>query len=268
MDSPPPSSEPSPARVPLMCRRAVRRFLFFLVCVLFVIVVIVCLPPTQEPRFVWLTPAQAAQANRVGPLTSLKYKLMRMAGPLMRYYHGHRPNIRISTSIMMSPATAGQPALGAPFVTNDRGMSAWILSSTNLNSFQQVLKANSKSEVAARMTIQMANGMHASIGYGVQHVPIAPGIFTNVGDFINVVAKSSSSSINLMLDVSSTELAGVPGTNRPSIKTNFCTACRVVLPDASSLVINCGNADTNNSTNYWLIVSPVLIDANGKPVKK
>jgi hypothetical protein len=266
MDSPPPSPEAPPAAVPPKRRRALWRFLAVSVSLFAILVILFLAFVSSNPQFVWLTPAQIAQAGRPGLLTRLKYQLIRLAGPLMRYYHSHGPNIMITSSIIrMSPGT-GPPALGAPVASDASGMSAWILSPAQLASLRQSLRTNPAAFLLLSPSILTSSGVQSRASVG-QSVPLAPGIYTNVGITLDATAKASSGSINLLLNASSTALSALPGSNGPSIKTNFSTACRVMLPDAGGLVISCKNADPANPTNYWVVVSPTLVDATGQPIK-
>jgi hypothetical protein len=222
---------------------------------------------SSQSQFTWLTPAQFAQANRPGALALLKYKLIKLGGPLMRYYHSHRPNIKISITVATLSTASEQPGLGAPFTTNTDGMSAWVLSPAALAALQQALKTNSAASFVSHMITHTGNGQQAGMRRGGQSILLASGTYAYTGNSVDVVAKTSSTSIDLLLDASSTELSAVSTTNGPTVKTNFFAACRAILPDAGGLVINCRNADATNPTNYWLIVSPVLVDATGKPIK-
>ena len=110
MDSPPPTSETPPAAVVPTRRRVLRRFLVAGVSLLVVLVVLVLVFASPNPQFVWLTPAQMTQASHPGPLTHLKYKLIRLAGPLMRFYHSHRPNVHIAVNVFIaSPPSPVKP---------------------------------------------------------------------------------------------------------------------------------------------------------------
>jgi hypothetical protein len=268
MDSPPPTSETPPAAVVPNRRRALRRFLIVIVSLLVVLVVLFLVFASPNPQFAWMTPAQMAQASRPGSLTQLKYKAMRLAGPLMRFYHSHRPNIHIAVNVFTASPIAGQTDPDTLGLTNADGTRAWILALQELSVFQQRFKTNSSVHLVSGMNIQTRDGMSASVAMGSRFsVNAATGTWTNIGTSIDALPKTSAGSINLLIHASSTELSGVSTTNGPVIKTNFSAACRVLLPDAGALVLNCRNADPSNPTNYWLIVSPVLVDATGKPIK-
>jgi hypothetical protein len=264
MDSPPPTSAMPPAAAAPNRRRALLRFLAVGVSLLVILVVLFLAFASPNEQFAWLTPAQMAQATHAGPFTQLKYKLIRLAGPLMRFYHRNRPNILISSNILKTSSPAAPADLGPPFITNSGGMSAWILLPAELTSLRQALKTNSAVTMLPSPRIQTASGGAAMAMVG-QSITVSPGGITNIGITLDTVVTASSGSVKMLLGASSTELAGQSITN--GIKTNFSAACRVVLPDAGALVINCRNSDASNPTNYWLIVSPVLVDATGKPIK-
>jgi hypothetical protein len=265
MDSPPPKSETPPTPAAPSRRRALLYFLAISASLLVILVVLFLVFASPNEQFTWLTPAQMAQATHAGPLTQLKYKLIRLAGPLMRFYHSHRPNILISSNILKTSSPTAPAGLGPPFITNSSGMSAWILSPAELLSFRQALKTNSDMTMLTSPRIMTTSGSSTRAMLG-QSISFSPGGITNIGITLDTSPTAAASSVKLLLGASSTELAGQSVTN--GIKTNFSAACRVVLPDAGALVMNCRNADSSNPTNYWLIVSPVLVDATGKPIKK
>jgi hypothetical protein len=170
----------------------------------------------------------------------------------------------ISASILKVPSTAGPPPFGEPFAKSEGGMSAWILSPAQLDSFRQALKANPRLYVVSSSAVQTTVKTPSRLSA----LRTVPGCYTNVGATLDATATAtaSSGSINLLLEASYTQVYGPP-TNGCVVKTNFSTACRVMLPDAGALLINCGNADPANPTNYWVVVSPVLVDATGQPIK-
>ena len=267
MDSPPLTTETPPAAALPNRRRALLRFLAVSVSLLVILVVLFLAFASPNEQFAWLTPAQMARATHAGPFTQLKYKLIRLAGPLMRFHHSHRPNVWISSNIIRTYSPAAAADLGAPFITNAGGMSAWILSPKELFSFRKSLKTNTAMTMLSSPSIQTTSGTSARTMIG-QSVTVSPGGITNIGITLDIAPTASRDLVKMLLGASSTELAGQSTTNGPVIITNFFAACRVVLPDAGALVINCRNADPANPTNYWLVVSPVLLDATGKPMKK
>lgn len=271
MDSPPPSPEvPQPVR-----RRSFRRFgiIFAVVLVLAIILLLLCLPSAQ-PQFAWLTPAQVAQASRPGPLTQLKYKLIRMVGPLMRHFPSHRPNIMITADILAQPVKLGQVAPDAPGVANSGGASAWILSPGDLLLFQQRLKASpSVNKLSSPRILTMSGGQAIfstirAVTLVSTNLGVITGISTNYGLTTDIKATASGDSISILLNMSDTELVGPPVTPPPPIVTNLSAVCRVRLANGGGLVISSGQTGPGDSTNYWLVISPTLVDAAGKPIKK
>ena len=57
-------------------------------------------------------------------------------------------------------------------------------------------------------------------------------------------------------------------TGQPGDKTNFLFACRMLVPDGGAVVIDCGRTSSAEHTNKWLLISPVLVDARGIPLKR
>jgi hypothetical protein len=261
MDSPLPTPDaPRPVR-----RRAFRRsgIIFAVALVLAIVLLLLCLP-TAQPTFAWLTPAQAAQANHPGPLAELKYKLIRMAGPLMRYFPSHRPKVMINAYIFAVPAKLGETAPDAPGIANADGANAWILSPAELFSFQQRIKANPDVSMLSSPRIMTSSGMQTRFTVG----QFVPGYYTNIGIILDVVAQVSGDSVNLLINATDTQLAGPVMVSGTAVETNLSAICRARVVDAGGLVFKSAATLPAGPTNYWLIVSPVLVDAAGKPIKK
>ena len=225
---------------------------------------------SQNQQLVWLTPAEFARADHPGLLTQLKYKLINLAGPLMRSYRGHRPNSMVSVNIFTSASPGASPVLGTTLVagTND-GANAWILSPEELNAFWQRLKTNSSISFLSGMNMVTHDGTGATAATGGRiFSSVTTGIYTNTGTSVAVLPEASAGMVNMLINARSTELPAFAASNSPVAKTNFSTACRAFVPDAGALVLHCHNADPANPTNYWLIISPALVDAAGQRIKK
>jgi hypothetical protein len=244
-------------------RHPIRRLLVVSAVVLVLLIILFRLL-WPSPQFIWLTPAQAAQANRPGLLTQLKYKLMRLSGPLMRYYSRRSDYILISTEIFNVNAAVDPAGPDAPCVIKDDGSRAWILSPDKLISFRQGFQAYTNVSKVFSPRIQTSSGgmTRCSMTQSV------PGSTNVVGFTLDVTARSTSRSVNLFVDATDTSWTWAKGTTNISIITNFAAACRTQLADAGGLVINCRGTDPASATNYWLIISPMLVDATGKPIKK
>ncbi len=269
MDSSPPSLEASASTTtrPHKPRFALRWAIAILGLLFLIFTVVLILPEGSNRDFTWLTPAQMQQNMKPGPLTLLKSKVRNLLGPLMRYYHRNRPLITISSSIMkVSDTAAAQTALGAPIQTNADGTRAWILSAAELADLQRQLKTNPGVSNLMSPRIQTGDGFGGQMTMG-RAVSLAPGVSTNVGTVIDILARSSRGLVNLLLAVSSTDLASPQTSSQIVIKTNFSVACRVLVPNAGAVVISCGQPSPDTPANCWLIVSPVLVDARGRPFK-
>ncbi len=261
MDSPTPSPEtPRPAR-----RRVPRRFGIVLaaILVLAIILLLLCLPSVQ-PKFAWLTPAQAAQANRPGPLTQLKYKLIRLAGPLMRYFPSHRPQVMINSYIFAIPAKLGETTPDASGIPNADGANAWILSPAELFSYQQRLKANPDVSLLFSPRIMTSSGVQTRSSIG----QLVPGYYTNVGVTLDAVPTVSGDSVNLLVNATDTQVSGRVMVSGTAVETNLSVVCRARIPNGGGLVVICRKTGVPGGTNRWLIISPMLVDATGKPIKK
>jgi hypothetical protein len=244
------------------------------------VLVLFIVPSFSSHNFVWLTPAQAAQATQPGPFERVKMTLKGWLAPWLHRYYGLRPNIKIEAKLMVIPRDATMPGvLGAPIVTNADGTRAWILSSPELLSLRQNLNSNQHIAVQFAPIIQTGNGMQARMSMG-QSIPLGPtnrqpvvagrkanASWINVGLSIDVMPQAVSGSVRLPLIITSTELAGPAITGGPILRTNFSVACRALIPDAGALVINCRDVGGASPTNYLLIFSPVRVDATGKPRK-
>jgi hypothetical protein len=244
--------------------------------VILALVLVLVLPEGSNRQFTWMTSEQITQAMTPGPLTILSYRVQRMLGPLMRYYHSTRPNIVITSEfVTASPDEAGEFGLGAPAATNANGLCVWILSSKQMASFSKALKTRS---VISILRIQTADGTQAAISMGLgnpnpmptlrlsrgQSTPAAPSV-GRTG--IDILPKISADGVNLLLSAISAEADPQTTPGSAGIRTNFFAACRVLVPDAGGLVLDCGDSGGGSETNYWLIVSPVLVDARGMPIK-
>lgn len=263
MDSPTPSSEtPIPSR-----RRTLRRLLFLAAFVIFALLVLLILLPAPAPRFAWLTPAELQQATRPSRFTLIKYKLEYLAGPLLRHLPRHPVYFIISSTIFTAaPEASIQTNLGPPFATNAGGLSAWIVPADQIGAFRRALRTNGAVSIQPSPQVQVGSGVQASASIG-QNVSLIPGTYTNVGITMDTAATPGSGFINLLIGVSSTALSS-SSSNTPVIKTNFSTACQVTLPQLATLLVRCGQTDSASPSNYWLLVSPAMIDTKGKPVKK
>ncbi len=218
-------------------------------------------------RIIWLTPKQFSQSTQGGPLTKLKWKLVNRIPMFVWRIWPTKPSVRVDASLMtVTEAGVRQLHWGAPAATNGAGMRAWILSSAELVALQAQLKASSNVTVLSKPRVLTRSGTAASLFAGTiaQASKATP---LPVGLSLEVVPKVAAKSIKLTVGLTATEAIPSSDTNLVAVRTNFTTACRVFVPSTGALVMDGGGANQPGSTNYWVIISPVAVDARGNPIK-
>jgi hypothetical protein len=265
MDSSP--SPENPAAAPKPSRRRIFGLCIVIAALLAItLTLIFAFLTAAQPRFAFLTQDQFFQAKKPGPFTRLKIKLLNLAGPVLRPFRKKSSGILVSSSILTRPVDAPMPGqLGAPFTTNDTGMEAWILSPGETASVLPELKRKSYSSSVSNVRIQTSSGIPASLHTGTS-VQLASGRWIFLGNILDLTAITTASSVNLVFDASSTDPDNTTG-NQLAVKTNFYVACRALIPNSGSILINCGHTDPTNNANYWLLLTPQLLDASGKPIR-
>src|SRR5437762_12699482 len=88
-----------------------------------------------------------------------------------------------------------------------------------------------------------------------------------IGLTFEVTPKVRSGSIQLLMGVTSSEFVESPPATAPAVSTNLAVACRVLLPNTGGLVVTGSNANHAQGTNYWLILLPTAVGAQGNPIK-
>ena len=258
--SQPASPIPKPNR---HCRR--RFALAVMGALLLVIALILALPRRPGPPFAWLTQAEMARLTHPGPLTRLKEKVIILTLPLWMRYWNTQPQILVDSSLLtLSTAAAEQTGLGTPVATNGNGMRAWVLPPTELEALRQRLNVIPGASFGNKLRIHTVSGLGGQAFTGGT-TPVA-GINTPIGVTVHLIPKFVPSSVKLTLAVTSTEI-GAPSGQAEAVRTNLAVACRVVLPNAGGLVVDGGNAWDASGKNHWLIISPVITDAQGNPKK-
>ena len=260
-----PDSVPPPAT---HGRRTALRLVVAAVGVLLLaIVLFFALTISSGQKVVWLTSTDLNQSGRAGLFTGLKQKVARLVPQFVWRFWWNRPQINIDSSLLIIPAAAAEPTgLSAPAATNASGMRAWILSPAELNAFRQQLKTLSDVEnlgVPPHVTIFDDRPTRWRVNKPVQ----VAGKVTPVGLAVDLMPKVVSGAIRLIVGATSTEAVTSAPDNVTTIRTNLAAACRVFLPNAGGLVVNCGTTNAAGGKSYWLIVSPTAVDARGNPIK-
>ena len=206
-------------------------------------------------KVVWL-----AQSDlQAGRFETLKYTLMRWTAPLWRGYWSRQPLVLVNSTMLATPAAFHtQFGLGLPAETNADGLQVWTLSAAEFKSLRQQLETLPDEIKLGSPRVQTAAGVWSSVS------------MLNAGSGLTVTlqAKTHGNSWTLTTGAILTEPGQSASTNGLLLHTNFAAACRATIPNAGALVIQSANRIEAAGTNYWLIVSPVAIDAQGKPIQR
>jgi hypothetical protein len=275
MDLSPPSSEARPVR-PSPKRGLTLRFAFLMFGLFFfLLLLLLILSGISSRHFEWLSVNQSERMMKPGPLARLKSKLQDTLDPVFRRFQTNRTNISIELhGTTFSPSAAWQGRLGPPAYTNSDGVRCWILSSEQRIAFIQRLDAHDLSPTRAVMPITVTEEGRPVSTWTVSGSCVSSllangaGTVTNTGATINMLAKLSSNSVKLLLSAASTEVVWYSNKYPVIIKSNFVTACRVLVPDSGAVLIDCGRVLNPDQTNQWLMVSPILVDEAGIPIKR
>ena len=204
---------------------------------------------------VWLTPSAVQQAAKPGPLKTAWYGFRGMIGPLNRFFPAsQKARIRFDSSIYS--LTNAPFDLGIPTATNADGMRAWIISSPSLASVRTQLKTLPADALLGSPRMQTGDGIRSQMSIG--STMIVDGKLVPVGLTVDLFPKVSKNSLRLFVSVVDSR------TEQSAIKTNFAVACAATVPDAGALVIDAGDA---GEKHHWFVLSPVLVDTNGVPLK-
>jgi hypothetical protein len=265
MDSVAGLSEPA-SPIPKPNRYCRRRFaLAMLGVLLLVITLLLTLASRPGPPFAWLTQAEMARLTYPGPLTRLKEKVIILTLPIWMRYWNTQPQILVDSSLLtLSTAAVEQTGLGTPVATNGNGMRAWVLPPTELKALRQRLNVLPGASSGSHLRIHAVSGMGVE-AYTGRTTPMA-GTNTPVGVTVHLIPKFVSSSVELTLAATSTEIGALSG-RAEAVRTNLGVACRVLLPNAGGLVVDGGNARDASGQSRWLIISPTAVDARGNPIK-
>jgi len=216
---------------------------------------------SSDAKLVWLTPSEITAATTPGLFTRTKNRLMNLTAPLWRRYWSNQSQIVIDSRLMsLSPGAVEETKLGAPLSTNLDGVQAWILSSTELNALLQRWRVVPGASVINNPRVLTLSGMKASCSAG----SFNPDGNIQFGLTVDVTPEFARGAVRLWIGLTSTEMIASSPTNVGEAITNLAIACRALLPNGGGLVLRGTTAD-NSGTNYWSVVSPIVVDAAGNP---
>lgn len=276
MDLSSPSPEARPVRPYHRPRLSLRGCVSGLALLLLAIFLLVIFSDGSSRQFKWLSASQSARMMKQGALTRLKFKLQAALVTILQHFQTKRTDISINLRAATFSTTASMQAeLGPPAYTNSAGARCWILSPEQRAAFRGRLDSDfddSNMAVAPEITTEegrLGSTWTVPVSYIMSLVKgTGTSINTNIGATFDTLAKSSSGSVNLLFSAASAEVVWYSNKNPVVIKSNFITACRVLVPDGGAVVIDCGRVLNPDQTNQWLMVSPVLVDPAGMPIKR
>lgn len=253
------------AKSPARKRRAVAILICGAVLLVGIVFLALQIRPTPPPnQFSWLTPAELACAKTIGPLTRMKFQVMRWTAPFWKRYWQRRPQISIQATILrLTPTTPWPTNLSPPFATTTNGTRVWILSPEALDHVQTQVAALPEAAVLARPRITTPDGNAAQMSVGNS---VSVGTKTvSTGLNLYLIPATAGDKIAITLGLDHTELepnsSGAPG-----IRTNQSYACRSVFPNCGGLLVENPTPEPNALNRFWLLFQAQAVDANGRPL--
>ena len=215
---------------------------------------------------VWLSPAQLAKNARPGPITQLKYRLLRLSAPLWGRFRPSRRQILLSSSFMRLPVSAEDGSrLPAAMSTNSDGTRVWIVSPIDLKALQARLIPAGGIAPPSGPRISTGEGVRAQLFSGG-----VPPIGTNAGSpslSIDVLPRITGSFIRLTVGITSTEFLPAPENAVRDVRTNISAACRLLVPNGGGLVLATVHTNDLFPAGYWVILTPTAVDSRGNLLK-
>jgi len=219
------------------------------------------IPERPSAELVLLGPGGFAKATRPGVLTQLKYKLARIAGPLLNRFRRAKRQIVLKATFISLPASEN-PVQGLASLagTNDAGVAVWVLSEPETRTLLRQLQTNIGATTLNQASIVTYDGGQATINNGINLRAGTSWAWS--GMRLEVLPKISSHSIRLLMDATWSEEA-VPGGGAASVRTNFSAGCSALLTNTAGLVLIGRNKREPGGTNLVLIISTSAVDSLG-----
>ena len=214
-------------------------------------------------QLVWLTPSEFDQIKRVGPLTRLKFQLMRWTAPLWSSYLRNKPQLTISARVVTLPVEMLWPTNSfSPFVTTTNGARSWILSPDQLKSILTELGALPETAVALRSQVIVGGGLSAQVSSGNTVGSGSNTVF--YGSAVFLISDAVNDKVMLTFELNHSQLATDLKPGELRVETNQAYACRAVLPNNGGLLVENPNPQPGASNRHWLFLSARAVDAHGR----
>lgn len=218
-------------------------------------------------QLLWLSPSEFARIKRIGPLTRLKYQLMRWTAPLWNSYWRNKPQLTISVCVVTLPADLSWPIDSlSPFVTATNGTRSKILSPEQLKGIQTELGALPETAVALRSQVITGGGLAAQVSQGNTLGSGSNTVF--YGSSVFVIPDVVSDKVVLTFELNHSQLATDLAPGELKTKTNQAYACRAVFPNEGGLLVENPNPEPGASNRHWLLLGAKAVDANGRLIGK
>jgi len=227
-------------------------------------IVLACNRPTSLPdQIVWLTPSEFARIKRIGPLTRLKFQLMRWTAPLWNGYWRNKPQLTISAKVVTLPTETLWPTNSfSPFVTATNGTRTWILSPEQRKSIQTELGALPETAVAHQSQVIVGGGLAAQVS-SVNTVGSGSNLVT-FGSAVFLIPDVVGAKVVLTFDLNHSQLATHLKPGELKVETNQAYACRAVFPNNGGLLVENPHPEPGASNRHWLFLSATARDAKGR----
>ena len=220
-------------------------------------------PGDLQNQIVWLTPTEFAQIKRIGPLTRLKFQLMRWTAPLWNSYWRNKPQLTISATVVTLPVEMLWPTNSfSPFVIATNGTRSWIFSPEQLKSIQAELGALPETAIAHRSQAIVAEGVAAQVSTGNTVGSGSNTVF--YGSSVFLVPDVANDKVALTFELHHSQLASDLAPGELRVKTNQACAGRAVFPNTGGLLVENPNPEPGASNRHWLFLSAKAVDANGR----
>lgn len=212
-------------------------------------------PGGRSKGFVWLTPNEWQPSV----MEKVRDRLMRWTSPLWRGYWSRQPFVLVSATVLNAPRRDGLPfEFITPVATNNRGAQAWILTAAEHTKLRATLKKLPAAMILGVPRLQTCAGARAQLSM----------LNGQAGLAINLVAKANRDDWSLTFGTTLTETVAAGSSNAAVLQTNFALGCRALIPNGGALAVQAENPATTSGTNYFLTLSPVEVNARGKPVNR
>jgi len=217
----------------------------------------------RKPEFVWLTPAELANATRDGPFTRLKKDLMRRTSWLWGFYRSRQPRITLKIELFTLPGNFEMKnGLPPPRSITAAGMPAWLLTLPELTALRQSFKAYPPASIFSSMGIATIDGGHAQTSSWGDTSNAAFG--PTQGMTMDVLPTFRAGSVGVVLGATSTRTIGVPS---EVLQTNLAFACRATVPNTGALLIVREPQPGSGGETCGFILAVRATDAKGNLLK-